>query len=306
MSQNQQSATGTSFATDGFAVSRDGTRIHYTVVGEGGPALVCCDGLGCDGYVWRYIAEAFAPRHRIIRFHYRAHGQSEAPKDPERMRVADLCDDLEAVLDAARVDAAILLGHSVGAQVIFDFHRRRPERVLGLVPLCGTYGRVTSTFRDSPVAGPLFPHIARAATRHHRLVQKIWKVFDTELAYQIALRGEVNGSLVRRDDFRPYLAHLSKMDVRHFFRLAIDAGQNDNLEHLANIRIPTLIIAGENDVFTPPWLSQVMHARIHGSELLTIPGGTHTAPIEMPDLVTMRMARWLQERFGSHTQSSAA
>lgn len=306
MSQSPTSATGTSFATDGFATSSDGTRIHYTVVGEGGPALVCCDGLGCDGYVWRYIAEAFAPSHRIIRFQYRAHGQSQAPGDPERMRVADLCEDLGAVLDATGVSAAILLGHSVGAQVIFEFQRRFPERVLGLVPLCGTYGRVTSTFRDSPMAAPLFPHIARAATKHHRLFQKIWKLFDTEMAYQIALRGEVNGNLVRRDDFRPYLAHLAKMDVRHFFRLAMDAGQNDNLEHLASIRIPTLIIAGEHDVFTPHWLSQVMHARIHGSELLTIPGGTHTAPIEMPDIVTMRLARWLEERFGRQTQSSAA
>ena len=43
-----------------------------------------------------------------------------------------------------------------------------------------------------------------------------------------------------------------------------------------------------------------MHARIRGSELLTIPGGTHTAPIEMPELVTLRLRRWLDEKVLPH------
>ncbi len=42
-----------SFAAQGSVSSRDGTRIHHYTVGEGAPALVCCDGLGCDGYVWK-------------------------------------------------------------------------------------------------------------------------------------------------------------------------------------------------------------------------------------------------------------
>lgn len=290
------SPRGAAFSTDGYTTSRDGTRIHYYTVGEGGPALVCCDGLGCDGYVWRYVAEEFAPRHKVVRFHYRAHGSSESPTDPSRIRVQDLCEDLEAVMDANGLQSAILLGHSVGVQVILEFHRRHPERVIALMPACGTYGRVTSTFRDSPVSGVVFPYLAKLIGRHHAIVQKAWSVLDTELAYQVAMRTDVNGELVRREDFRPYLSHLSKMDVRAFFTLAADAGENDNLEHLANIDVPMLIVAGEKDGFTPHWLSEVMHVRVRGSELLTIPGGTHTAPIEMPELVTLRLRRWLDEK----------
>jgi pimeloyl-ACP methyl ester carboxylesterase len=283
------------FATDGYATSRDGTRIHYYALGEGGPALVCCDGLGCDGYAWKYVAEAFAPRHKVVRFHYRGHGTSAPPPEVDRMRVEDLCDDLAAVMDANGLESAVLLGHSVGVQVILEFHRRHPGRVLALVPVCGTYGRVTSTFRDSPISAHVFPHVARLVSRYHGVVQKAWRVLDSELAYQVALRTDVNPNLVRKEDFRPYLAHLARMDVRHFFRLAQDAGENDNLDHLANIHVPTLIVAGQHDGFTPHWISQVMHARIKGSELLTIPGGTHTAPIEMPELMTLRIRRWLDE-----------
>ncbi len=283
------------YATDDYAESADGTRIHRYTVGEGSPALVCCDGLGCDGYVWRYIAETFAPTHRVVRFHYRAHGTSDKPSDPSRMRVSDLCDDLEAVLAAEGLDEAVLLGHSLGVPVALEFLRRHPKRVLGLVALCGTYGRVTDTFRDSLLSRRGFGLVEALVRRAPRLTQFAWKVLDTELAYQVAIHGDVNGRLVRREDFRPYLTHLSRMDLQLFFTLVMDAGRQDHLPLLDGIDVPALIFSGERDNFTPPWLSEVMHARIRGSELETIPGGTHTAPIEMPELVTTRLARWLEE-----------
>jgi pimeloyl-ACP methyl ester carboxylesterase len=286
---------GLRYASESYTPSSDGTRIHHYAVGEGTPAMVCCDGLGCDGYVWRYVVERFAPRHRVVRFHYRAHGTSATPADPARMRVSDLCDDLEAVMAAEGLDDAVLLGHSLGVPVMLEFQRRHPEKVRGLVALCGTYGRVTDTVRDHPLSRKVFGLLDAFVKRVPKAAQFAWQVLDTELAYQIAVHGDVNGRLVRREDFRPYLTHLARMDLRHFFTLVMDAGRHDLLGHLDTIRVPTLIFAGERDTYTPPWLSDVMHARIPGSELTTVPGGTHTAPIEMPELVTTRIARWLDE-----------
>lgn len=286
------------FATDGYVRSADGTRIHYSVVGEGRTTLVCCDGLGCDGYIWRYVREEFAHDYRIVHLHYRAHGSSEMPADPSHIGIRYLCDDVLAVMNALQVEQAILLGHSLGTQVILEFHRLHPERVIGLVPICGSYGRLVDTFRDSRVAKYAFPYVRRAVHRFHGVVQRAWGVLDTEIAYEIAIRGEVNGELVRREDFRPYLSHLAKFDVRAFFDLAADAGEHDALDHLSSIDVPTLIVAAQKDAFTPAWLSSVMHERIAGSELLSIPAATHTAPIEMPELLTLRLRRFLEERFG--------
>lgn len=285
-----------SFATNGYVDSADGTKIHYYTVGDGGPAIVCCDGLGCDGYVWKYVAEDLAPDFQVVRWHYRGHGQSGPPAHSSHMRIEDLCEDLEAVLKANGIEKAVLLGHSLGVQVILEFQKRHPERVIALVPVCGSYGRVTETFRDSTLPHLAFPWIMRFVRAFPSVTQRAWSVLDTELAYQIALRSDVNGDLVKREDFRPYLAHLGAMDVRTFFTLAESASINDNLLHLPEIDIPTLIVAGERDGFTPFWLSAVMHARIPDSELLAIPTGTHTAPIEMPELMTLRLRRFLEDR----------
>ncbi|MFL5378003.1 MAG: alpha/beta fold hydrolase, partial [Myxococcales bacterium] len=69
---------------EGFVEAQDGTRIYWSAVGRGAPALVCCDGIGCDGFAWKYVVRDFAARHRIVRWHYRGHGRSAVPGDLAR------------------------------------------------------------------------------------------------------------------------------------------------------------------------------------------------------------------------------
>jgi pimeloyl-ACP methyl ester carboxylesterase len=285
-----------SYAVDGHTLSADGTRLHYYTIGERKPALVCCDGLGCDGYVWKYIAQELSPQHEVLRWHYRGHGTSDKPADRSRMRIQDLVEDLLAVLDANRIDKAVLLGHSLGVQVILEAHRRHPDRVEALIPICGSYGKPIDTFRDGPVMKAVFPVVSKLVNRFPETATKLWKILDSELSFQVALRTEVNGDLVKREDFRPYLTHIANVDPQLFVTLLEDAGKHDALPHLDDIDVPTLIIAGERDNFTPAWLSQVMHSRVRESELCVVPGGTHTAPIEVPELVTLRIQRFLQDR----------
>lgn len=282
---------------DLFATSADGTRIHYYPVGEGDPVLVCCDGIGCDGYIWKYVVRDLAPHMEVVRWHYRGHGSSEAPEDLSRLRIDALCEDLLAVIDALGKRKVVLLGHSMGVQVILEFHRRYPDRVHGLVPMCGSYGRPLDTFHDNSAMSIAFPYLHKAVKRFSGVAQRLWAtVLDTEFAYTVATKTEVNGDLIRREDFRTYFNHLANMDIRHFFGLLEDASSHDTLQHLPDVGVPTLIFAGERDTFTPAWLSSVMHARIPESELCFIPGGTHAAPIEVPELVTLRLRRFLDER----------
>lgn len=288
--------TGPRFATEDFTRSADGTRIHYSVLGDGPVTLVCCDGLGCDGYAWKYLVRDLASDYRIVRWHYRAHGRSEVPKDRSRLRISALCEDLHAVLDATGTEAAVLLGHSLGVQVLFEFQHQHPERVLGLVPICGSYGRPVDTFRDSTALKHAFPLLHSAVNRFPDVARRLWKLLDTELAFHIGMVTEVNGELMKREDFRPYLTHMGRMDPVDFVALLSDAAEHDGLHLLERIRVPTLIVAGERDAFTPYWLSTVMHSRIQGSELCTVPTGTHTALIEMPELVNLRIRRFLEER----------
>jgi len=282
---------------DRHAIAPDGTRIAWERSGAGRPAVVLCDGIGCAGYIWRHLAPALSAERRVIHWTYRGHGESDPPRDPARVGIPDCVDDLLAVLDAAGERAAVLAGHSMGVQVALEAHRRAPGRVRGLILVCGAPGHTIDSFHDSPalrLALPwaralvdLFPGAARAVFQ---------AVVPTELALQYALAFEVDGSRVAREDMVRYLGDLSRIDPTLFVRMLAAAGEHDATDHLPAVDVPTLVVAGERDTFTPMRLSEAMHQAIRGSELLVLPGGTHVAPLEHPALLREQVLAFLRSR----------
>jgi pimeloyl-ACP methyl ester carboxylesterase len=130
------------------------------------------------------------------------------------------------------------------------------------------------------------------------VVTGFWRrVVATELAYQVATRFELNGELIRREDFIPYLEHMANIDPRLFLEMLAAAGRHSCRELLPEIDVPTLIVSGQRDGFTPARLSQEMHDLIARSELFVVQDGSHTAPIERPGEVTSRIADFLRKRF---------
>lgn len=299
------------FYTEGYAAGVDGTRLWWRVVGQaapGTPTLVLNDGIGCDGYAWKYLIEHFVSDHRILHWNYRGHGLSEKPRDRGVVGIVDVSEDLVRVLDAAKIaEKVVLVGHSFGVQVILETHRRHPERVLALIPVCGSYGTPIDTFHDNGAMKLVFPTLRRLIVENPRAAQILWGLMLLpEVALEVASRTEANGDLLKRQDFRPYFDHIRNMDVTLFFDMLADAADHSAKDHLARIDVPTLLIAGEKDSFTPGRLSEEMHRAIPASELLIIPKGTHTAPIEMPDLFCLRVEKFLKQRVRPLLATSAA
>jgi pimeloyl-ACP methyl ester carboxylesterase len=282
--------------TERYVESYDGTRLFTRSIGEGTP-LILCDGVGCDGFIWRYIWEKFAGDFKIIHFNYRSHGLSDQAHIADALKVTDMRADLEAVMDAYGVDKALIMGHSMGVQVILDYALQHPERVLGLVPICGSYGRPLETFHDTNLASKIIPRVHKLSRFFPNRFQQVWsRVSQWELTYRIATTAEVNGKVIERDDFVPYFKHLSQMDVDVFLRAVQFMNEHSTEEQLNEIQLPTLIVAGQYDTFTPCWLSLRMQRLIANSELMVIPGGTHIAPLEIPELLELRLARFVEER----------
>jgi pimeloyl-ACP methyl ester carboxylesterase len=282
----------------GYAVASDGSPLFYESWGERGersPVLLC-DGIGCDGYVWRYLRQDLTDRFGLHP-HYRGHGRTAAPRDPRRVTIEDLADDIACVLDDALVDRAVLIGHSMGVQVALETYRRHPDRVAGLVLVCGASSHPLKTFRGSGTLEDLLPTIERWIHRVPRLVNRLSRtLLPTRLAYEVASRLEIRRELVEPRDFMPYLEGMARIDTRLFVAMLSSAGQHTADDLLPDVKVPTLVIAGERDGFTPAERSRAMAAAIPGSELLEIPNASHTAPIERPALVDSTVRDFVARR----------
>jgi len=280
-----------------YVETADGARLYFQVHGEGEPAVVMCDGIGCDGFAWKYLLPQMAQGHRVIRWHYRGHGLSGVPDDRDRIGFQYTADDLATVLDAAGVEKALVFGHSMGVQVSLEFHRRHPERVLSLVLLCGSYGFPLDTVHDDTLLRRVFPYIRFLVELAPGPASRVSRFFmKTELALQVALTFELNRELLARNDLVPYFDHLAKMDPVVFIRTLESLAEHTAWDHLPRINVPTLIVGGEKDRFTPVWLSRRMAEAIPKSEFTIIPHGSHAAPLEQPQLVAERIDRFLKTR----------
>jgi pimeloyl-ACP methyl ester carboxylesterase len=89
---------------------------------------------------------------------------------------------------------------------------------------------------------------------------------------------------------------MAQVDVRLWLNMLACAGRHSARDVLPHIEVPTLIISGERDGFTPAWLSEEMHKLVPSSELFVVEGGSHTAPIERPAEVTGRISEFLRDR----------
>ncbi len=271
--------------------------MHFQVEGDGEPAMVLCDGLGCDGFAWKYLLPELKNRFRVVRWHYRGHGKSSFPQEPGAIGVEQIMSDLEKVVEAAGVSRAVVFGHSMGVQVALEYHRRCPERVQGLVLLCGSYGNPLDTWHDHTLLRRAFPFIREVVEHNPDLARRvIGKVLRTDFAVSFAMKAELNPDLMRREDMVPYFDHLAAMHPVAFIRTLDSLKDHSVWDHLRDIDVPTLVVGGERDRFTPGWLSRRMAEAIDGAEFLLVPGGTHTAPLERPELVGRTVRRFLNER----------
>jgi len=285
-------------AEEGHVPSFDGTRIYYRAEGEGFP-LVACNGVLCSSGYWLYFRRFFRNHSRVICWDYRGHGGSELPTHLSRISIGAYCRDLKAVLDKLEVEKAVLLGHSMGVQVILEFYRRYPERVAALLPVCGTSAHAFRKFYGMPWTERFLPPALRAGERHADAVARILKpLLRSRIPDPLArLGGAVNWYLCPREIMEDYFRHMASLDFRLAARALLAMEEHVAEDVLETIRVPTLVIAGEDDRFTPLSVMEKMWRSIPGAEFLVIPKGTHTALVENPLLMNMRIELFLRDHF---------
>ena len=120
-------------------VKRDAVRLSTEVAGEG-PAVVLLHGLTATRrYVVMGSRSLERSGHRVVAYDARGHGRSSPAPTREAYGYDELALDLEAVMNALRIERAVLAGASMGAHTLLAFALRAPERIAGLVVVTPAY-----------------------------------------------------------------------------------------------------------------------------------------------------------------------
>ena len=285
---------------EGTVQSFDGTKIAYRSVGKGEQTLICCNGLGVSTFFWTYLERAFRDSHRVITWDYRGHGKSELKGNPKHYNIDALVKDCKAVVDKLELKKPIFIGHSLGVQITLEFYRRWSEKMGAIVSCYGSPGHPMDNFFNMRISRTLFRIVHTLGTlfpKESNLISKF--LLKNPLSFWLGgLLKITNIGMVSRKDADRYIDHILNVDPL-FFTMLLKSAQDHTAEDiLREIKIPTLIIAGEHDQFTPMWLSKKMHRLIPKSEILVMQKATHAGLVEQPDLINLRIEKFIRERVG--------
>lgn len=286
-------------------VSFDGTEIAYQAVGQGRPILLC-NGLGGSWEAWTHQIQYFRDRYRLLSWDYRGLYGSSLPKDPEALRITDHARDALHLLREEGADRAAIVGWSMGVQVGLEMFRVAPERVASVVMLNGVAGRPWDYVFNLNLVGRLLPPFLRGLRSMPRTIEaavrQATRLPDPgEWAKRIGLAARTLDEQVVAE----LVLKFRTLDMDTFIHLLERMGEHDGWDLLPLIDVPTLIIAGSRDVFTPRSAAERMARRTRGSEIMVIPGATHYAALEYPEMVNLRLEKFLRERGYEAAQSGA-
>jgi len=287
------------YEREGFVDAADETRLFFEELGQGEPTIVLTDGIGCDGFAWRYLAPRLGEHHRVVHWHFRGHGRSGAPAERDQLSIEHLARDLRTVGEHLGIERPVVAAHSMGVQVALEFYRQNPNDVSALILMCGTFGRITTTFHGTDLLDQVLPGLIRVTRAYPNLARAVWGRLPAAIAFRVACAGrELDRERIQEEDFHRYWEHAALMDPDIFLRMLHCAGAHDARSFLPDVSVPTLVIAAEHDTFTPMPLAEEMAQAIPNAELEVIEEASHAAPVEQPERIAGRIEDFLTSRLG--------
>jgi pimeloyl-ACP methyl ester carboxylesterase len=251
----------------------DDVTIHYELRGTGTPLLLVM-GLGADGSVWADHVAEYEKHFQCVLIDNRGVGQSDKPTGP--YTTARMAQDVAEVADAMGIKQAHAAGISMGGAIVQELALLRPE-LLRSVQIISSWARLNE------YAVRVFEHMkpARAHMRPEDFMDLIQLWIFTQPFYKKNLADLKQGRADAGANPAP--------QPQHGFEAQADACiTHDALERLASIATPSLVVAGEDDIFTPLAFSKEIAERIPNAELVIWPDAGHAVHWEVLDQFNAR------------------
>jgi 3-oxoadipate enol-lactonase len=262
-----------------FVSATDGTRIHYEVTGKpGATPVLMIQGLGASKNAWNLQRIAMATRFRIISFDNRGAGRSDKPTEP--FTLEQMAEDAIAVLDAAGIETAHVVGASMGGVISQIVAVKHPHRVRSLTLVC-------TACRNHPWRQELLQSWAKTAEEKGMI----------EVGKEAAQWVMSPRSFRRLVPAFTWMGPLAALRPRHSFVSQIDAILNtreDLVDQLSTITAPTMVIVGNQDILTPRGDSEEIAERIPNAELVVISGAAHGLMMEHSSTFNKILIEFLQ------------
>jgi 3-oxoadipate enol-lactonase len=261
-------------------INANGIDINYEITGkEGAPVVMLSHSLACSLVMWQPQMAVLESDFQVLRFDTRGHGGSDAPQGAYSLEL--LTADAVGLLDALSIETVHFIGLSMGGMIgqclALDYAHR-----LKSLALCDT----AAIMPDE--------------------TQPIWQQ-RIDAAGETGMAGQVDETLERW--FRPDYLQLNPPEVEMIRRQILAtpvAGyvgcceairRLKYLERLADIKLSTLIMVGEEDPGTPVAASEAMHAPIADSKLVILPAARHLSNIEQAEAFNTALMGHLNQSF---------
>ena len=262
-------------SVDSGYIDVKGGRIFYEAAGNGPAVIMIHDGI-LHRETWDAQFTAFAESHKAIRWDRRGYGRSDSPKE-----AFSNLDDLLALMNALKIDRATLIGCSSGGLLSIDFTLEHPERVTSLIlvgPIISGFGFTDHFYArgergypkaDAPVADRI----------------KYWARIDPWIT--------APESKAAKDQIEMLLT-ANPQNLTGSGRYARGPGRAA-MGLLPEMKVPTLIIAGESDIPDVHAHIGVIQAGITGSRRVVLTRCGHLAHFEVPDVFNKVVLDFLQK-----------
>ena len=257
----------------------NGAELYYEVYGSGPETIVFAHGLLWSGQMFHKQVDALKDRFRCVTFDFRGQGQSEVTEDGYDMDT--LAEDAAALIETLELDPCHFAGLSMGGFIGMRLAIRCPGLLKSLTLL--------ETSADPEPEENL---------NQYRVLNFIARWFGLGLVASRVMPIMFGHNFLtdpdrkeERDEWRSRMADNHRVGISRAVGGVIN--RDGVFGQIDEIKIPTLIIVGDQDVATVPAKSERMHARIDGSEMVVIAGAGHTSSLEEPDAVNAAMEDFL-------------
>jgi pimeloyl-ACP methyl ester carboxylesterase len=247
-----------------------GTRLSYWDTGGTGETIVLLHPATGSARVWSYQQPVLAKAgYRVIAYSRRGYGGSD-PVPQENPGTA--AGDLHALMESLGVKTFHIAGSAAGGGIAVDYALSHPERLSSLVVACAVGGVEDRDYAERiealrPKGFDEMPAIFREVSPAYRAANP-----EGTVAWAALEGAAITGN-----------------------RLGQKPANKVTWARLATLKVPTLIIGGDADLYVPPPLLRTYAAHIPGAELVVVPEAGHSLYWERPDLFNRALLEFLRK-----------